>query len=241
MFDGRVELDDLPKLPDEYKDLLVHQLLANGEAELSAGDTYIDSFYPLATTADERYRCAQFAMEEIGHFRYFAELLRQIGVDVGFMVRQAKATRQYFPSDVVNVTFHTWEERSAFSFLCELVGHYQVKEFAESTYAPARHMAPMILKEEAGHFAHGMQLMREASAAEESKIRAQAALERFYPFTLDMFGKSASRRSDAAARWGLRKHTNGELREIYKQDIAKQITKIGYRVPEDDPSKRKFL
>lgn len=241
MFDGSAGPDDLHKLPSEYKELLVHQLLANGEAELSAGDTYVDSLYPLAPNADERYICAQFAMEEIGHFRYFARLLADIGIDVGYMVGQAKASRRYFPADAVNVTFHTWEERAAFSFLCELEGHYQLKELEDSTYAPVREVAPTILKEEAGHFAHGVHLMRQAAQRPESKARAQAALERFFPLALDLFGTSASRRGEAAVRWGLRKHSNGELRQIYQHDIGRHITRLGYRVPEDDPSKRKFV
>jgi ring-1,2-phenylacetyl-CoA epoxidase subunit PaaA len=241
MFDDSVDVADLDKLPAEYKELLVHQLLTNGEAEISAGDTYIDSLYPLAPNADERYLCAQFAMEEIGHFRYFARLLAAVGVDAGPMVLQPKASRRYFPADAVNVPFYSWEERGAFSFLFELEGHYQLKEMLASTYAPLREVMPTILKEEAGHFAHGVKLMRQAREGEAAMARAQAALDRFFPIALDLFGKSNSRRSEAAVRWGLRKHENGELRDIYKEDIGRQITKLGYRVPPDDPSRRKFL
>lgn len=241
MFDDSVDVGDLDKLPAEYKALLTHQLLTNGEAEISAGDTYVDSLYPLAPSADERYLCAQFAMEEIGHFRYFAQVLSRLGVDAGYMVLQPKASRQFFPADAVNVPFHTWEERGAFSFLFELEGLYQLKEMQESTYAPLREVMPTIVKEEAGHFAHGVALMRESSRNEESKARAQAALERFFPFALDLFGKSNSRRGEACVRWGLRKHANGELREIYRQEIGRHITKLGYTVPHDDLSKRKYL
>ena len=241
MFNDRVELADLEKLPAEYKEILVHQLAANGEGELSAGDTYIGSFYPLAPDADERYICTQFAMEEVDHYRRFARLLLEVGVDVGYMVHQAKADRRYFPADSMTVHFSTWEERAAFSFLCELEGHYQIQEMADSTYAPLAAVAPTILKEEAGHFGHGVTLMRRAAETEESKARAQEAMERFYPLALDMFGRSASRRSEAAVRWGLRKHTNGELRDLYKQEIGAYITRLGYREPEDDPGKRKFL
>jgi ring-1,2-phenylacetyl-CoA epoxidase subunit PaaA len=240
MFSDRVEVDDIQKMPAEYKEVLIHQLAANGEGELSAGDTYIDSFLPLAPDADERYTCARFAAEEIDHFRRFARLLAGLGVDVGYMIRQAKAERRYFPADSMNVSFTAWEERAAFSFLCELEGHYQIKEMADSTYGPLADVAPAILKEEAAHFGHGVTLMRRAAQDEESKARAQAALQRFHPMALDMFGRSQSRRAEAAVRWGLRRHTNGELRELYARDIAQHITRLGYRVPEHDPSKRKY-
>jgi ring-1,2-phenylacetyl-CoA epoxidase subunit PaaA len=240
MFTDRVERGGVGKMPAEYQEVLIHQLAANGEGELSAGDTYIDSFLPMAPDADERYMCARFGAEEIDHYRRFARLLRDLGVDVGYMIHQPRSERRYFPADSMNVRFETWEERAAFSFLCELEGHYQIKEMVGSTYGPLADVAPLILKEEAGHFGHGVTLMRRAAQNDESKAPAQAALERFYPMALDMFGRSDSRRGEAAVRLGLRQHTNGELREQYKRDIAEHITRLGYRLPEDDPSKRKY-
>lgn len=240
MFTDRVGIGDVNKLPAEYKEVLIHQLAANGEGELSAGDTYIDSFYPLAPNADERYVCAKFAAEEVDHFRRFAGLLRDLGVSLDHVVQQPKAARRYFAADSMNVVFTQWEERAAFSFLCELEGHFQIKEMVDSSYTPLTSVAASILKEEAGHFAHGVALMRAAAQTEASKDRAQAALERFYPLALDMFGRSDSRRAEAAVRWGLRKHTNAELRNLYKAEIASHINRLGYRLPEDDPSRRKF-
>ncbi len=181
------------------------------------------------------------AMEEIDHYRRFARLLREIDIDISNVVGLPKAQRRYFPADSMTGTFTCWEERAAFSFLCELEGHYQINEMVKSSYAPLAVTAPTILKEEAGHFGHGVRLMRRAAQADESKGRAQAALERFYPLALDMFGRSQSRRSEAAVRWGLRTCTNGELRDLYKTEIAGHITRLEYRVPEDDPSRRKFI
>ncbi len=241
ILDEPVELTDVAKLSPDYLDTLVHQLAANGEGELSAGDTYVDSFYPLSPTADERYKCMQFAMEEIDHYRRFARLLAALGKDVGYMVHQPKNERTYFPADSMTVRFQTWEERAAFSFLCELEGHYQINEMVTSTYAPLAREAAAILKEEAGHFAHGVALMKQAAGHEDSRARAQAAVERFYPMALDMFGRSESRRSETAVRWGLRRHTNGRLRELYQRDVAQHLMRLGYTVPADDPAKRRFV
>ncbi|MFY9806022.1 MAG: Phenylacetic acid catabolic protein, partial [Pseudonocardiaceae bacterium] len=110
-----------------------------------------------------------------------------------------------------------------------------------STYAPLRHEAGIILKEEARHFGYGKRLMRNAfDEGGPARDRAQEALTRFYPMTLDMFGRSASRRGRDAVRWGLRQHDNGELRELYKTEIAQHIEGIGYKVPKDDPRRRQF-
>lgn len=236
----KVDLVNLSKMPEEYKEILIHQLLANGEGELSAGDTYVDSFYPLAPDADERFMCMQFAMEEIDHFRRFSRLLANLGVSAAYMVHQPKVDRRYFAAESMTTNFRTWEERASFSFLCELEGHYQIKEMVSSSYLPLIAEAQAILKEEAGHFAHGLLLLRRASGSPESKERAQDAINRLYPMALDMFGRSDSRRSDAAVRWGLRQHTNGQLRDLYTVDVCRHIERLGYKVPGGDVN-RKFL
>jgi ring-1,2-phenylacetyl-CoA epoxidase subunit PaaA len=241
VFTDDVDIAGVDQLPDQYRELLVHQMLANGEGELSAGDTYVDSFYPLAPNADERYKCLEFGMEEVDHFRRFARLLEALGVDTSNIVQQAKSERRYFRAESMNTRFTHWEERAAFSFLCELEGHFQIKELAASTYVPLRREAAIILKEEARHFGYGKRLMRNAfDEGGPARDRAQAALIRFYPMALDMFGRSNSRRGRDAVRWGLRQHDNGELRELYKADIGQRIEGIGYEVPQDDPIRRQF-
>lgn len=241
VFDEHVDEVAIREMPDEYRDILVHQLLANGEGELSAGDTYVGSFYPLAPNADERYKCLQFGMEEVDHFRRFARLLLSLGVDASGIVGQKKEERRYFPAESMNTAFTQWEERAAFSFLCELEGHFQIKEMTTSTYAPLRDEAEIILKEESRHFGYGKRLMRSAhDGGGVAHDRAQVALNRFYPMALDMFGRSDSKRGRAAVRWGLRRHDNGELRELYKREIARHITSAGFEVPKDDPTLRQF-
>lgn len=240
-FTDKIELTDIDRLPEEYKDILCHQMLANGEGELSAGDTYVNSFYPLAPDANERYKCLQFGMEEVDHYRRFAKLLDQMGVDTSHMIQQDVAERRYFPAESMTTRFETWEQRAAFSFLCELEGHFQIKEMTASTYQPLVTEAKEILKEEAGHFAHGKKLMKIAATETDSKARAQAALNRFFPMALDMFGKSASTRSRKAVRWGLRQHDNGGLRELWKADILGHIESLGYDEPTYDQSVRRFV
>src|SRR5690606_26904629 len=97
------------KMPPEYLEVLIHQMAANGEGELSAGDTYIESFYPLAPDADERYVCAKFAMEEVDHFRRFARLLADLGTDLSSVVSQPRSSRRYFPASSMTVTYECWE------------------------------------------------------------------------------------------------------------------------------------
>jgi ring-1,2-phenylacetyl-CoA epoxidase subunit PaaA len=47
---GRAQWVDGPeqfhRMPDEYKELVVHQMMAHTEGELSGADDYLELFYP---------------------------------------------------------------------------------------------------------------------------------------------------------------------------------------------------
>ncbi len=71
IFTDDFDVAEVDKLPGQYRELFVRQMVADGEGELSAGDTYVDSFYPVAPNADEQYKCLHFGME-VDHFHRFA-------------------------------------------------------------------------------------------------------------------------------------------------------------------------
>jgi hypothetical protein len=72
IFTDDVDVADVDKPSDQYRWLLVHQLRANSDRELSARDIYVDSFYSLLLNADERYKCLQSGTEGVDHFHRFA-------------------------------------------------------------------------------------------------------------------------------------------------------------------------
>ena len=82
--------------------------------------------------------------------------------------------------------------------------------------------------------------MRRAAKDRDARARAQEALDRLYPMAMDMFGRSDSRRSEMAVRWGLRQYTNGQLRDIYRDDVRGHIQRLGYEVP-DEMAHRKYF
>jgi ring-1,2-phenylacetyl-CoA epoxidase subunit PaaA len=62
----------------------------------------------------------------------------------------------------------------------------------------------------------------------------------WWPMTLDMFGRTDSTRNKRYRAWGLKKHTNGQLREAFIEDTVPQIEALGLDVP-DHLENRRFL
>lgn len=226
-------------MPQEYKDLVIRQMLVHTEGELSGADDYVHIFYPMTKDAFEKKVCTERAAEEIDHYVKGAKVLSDIGVDTTFMLEQTLEERDLFATEAVK-EINNWAERALFSFLGEAAVLEMLYEMAESSYAPIADMCPDIIKEEKVHVAHGFRIAREMAQTESGKEQIQAALERWWPVTLDMFGKSNSKRSELYLKWGLRKYSNEEARQRFMAITKPKIEKLGLVIP-DDLKNRAFV
>jgi ring-1,2-phenylacetyl-CoA epoxidase subunit PaaA len=239
-FTDKVEYADFPKMPQEYRDIVLRLLLAHAEGELTGSDMYTLQFFPLAPNAYERYICCLRAAEEVDHYVKTAQVLTELGVDTSHMVHQAVMERNYYPLEAVRFQFSTWEDRGVFSALAEYVGHYQIENMAEASFQPLARICPGILKEEAGHAAHGWRIVKQLSQTPEGHQKVQEAVDRWYPIALDAFGRSDSKRSELYLKWGIKKKANEELRQEFMQDVVPRLAALGLKAPEPHLN-RKFV
>jgi ring-1,2-phenylacetyl-CoA epoxidase subunit PaaA len=55
-----------------------------------------------------------------------------------------------------------------------------------------------------------------------------------------MFGRSSSTNSPIYVKWGIKQHTNEELRQKYIAEAVPEVEKLGLKVP-DQLANRRFL
>jgi len=82
------------------------------------------------------------------------------------------------------------------------------------------------------NIAHGARVCRNLAVTEEGREQLQAALDRMWPMFVGIFGSANTKRSKLAVRYGLRKTTNGEAIELWRQKVGPRVTNLGLRVPE---------
>lgn len=226
-------------MPEEYQALLIHQMKVHTEGEATGSDDYARIFYRLTKDPYEKMLCCQLAAEEMGHHLLGLEVLCDLGIDASYMASQAMKDRKLFDNEVVK-KIDSWAERGFFAFIAEAAALAQIEEFGDSSYAPVADMTNAILRDEKGHIAHGYRIVRELCKTEAGLAEAQKALNRMWPATLDLFGRSDSPRSAAYVRWGLRRYRNGDARKRYAAATRPKLEKLGLEVP-DDLLNRKFL
>lgn len=241
MFTERVEAHDLTTQDPEYIDLLRRVLAIQADCEIGGPHLYVDAMLPAAPSQIDQLVVARTAAEEIDHFRKFARLAGDIGVDTAYILSRPNQNR-YLEAFRGSIT--TWEDFAVFGFLIDRVGKYQLEEFVGCSYAPLSRLLEepsRVMEEEAGHIDFGTTRTAEIAAqGDEARQRVQKAVDFWYATGLDMFGRSESRRAERYRYWGLKRRGNSEARAQYQAEVDPLIESMGLSVP-DPLSGRKYL
>jgi ring-1,2-phenylacetyl-CoA epoxidase subunit PaaA len=225
------------ELPQEYRELLV-KLIYN-HAEILDSKPYrdmIDSQWEVAKreapTLKDLAMMARFNYEEFNHGYIFSNILAGLGGSF-----EKFELRQYlfeFPKQ-------SWMDLALHHFLASKVGVMQIAEWADSSYEPVARVVPRVFREERGHAGMGyMHLAEMVRTSEAKRAEAQDKLAVWWPMTLDMFGSSSSQRNKRYRAWGLKKHTNEQLRQAFIANTVPQIEALGLVCP-DHLANRRYL
>ena len=241
MFSERVDEHNLGQQDPEYIDLLRRVLAIQADCEIGGPHLYVDAMLPAAPTQIDQLVVARTATEEIDHFRKFARLAGDIGVDTAYILSRPNQERYL---EAFRGLITTWEDFAVFGFLIDRVGKYQLEEFSGCSYAPLSRLLEhpsRVMDEEAGHIDFGTTRTAEMAARDgESRARVQKAVDFWYVTGLDMFGRSESRRAERYRYWGLKRRSNAEARAQYMAEVDPLIASMGLTVP-DPLAGRKYL
>jgi len=224
-------------MPPEYRQLLIRVLEVQANIDVP-NQNYTHWIYR-APTLDDQWWLARITMEELGHCRIFAALLKELGVDVdadNFIRLPAEEKKL----DFMKVPWETWTDVGTFLFLTDRVGKYQLQEFVDCSYEPLVRAVGTVLEEEATHPVYGMSILQRICRTPEGRRDAQRHLEKWYPIALDMFGRSDSKNNERYRYWALKKRTHQEMRLAYIAEVEPLIRELGLEPP-DPLVNRKYL
>jgi ring-1,2-phenylacetyl-CoA epoxidase subunit PaaA len=219
---------EFEKMPDEYRDLLTRVLRIQADCEIGGPHLYVSNWVLTAPSADDIWRMSRIAAEEVDHFRKMNRLLKIIGssADDRLWVDREERYVDAFKSEMPS-----WADIAVFGMLIDRVGEYQLEEFTDSSFQPLNEMLPAILMEEKGHVSFGLHKSRDL-IDDGRKDELQAAVDRWYPEALDMFGSATSTRVAKYIKWGLKKRTNEQARQQYKAESDAVLRELGLEIPE---------
>ena len=219
---------EFDKMPDEYRELLVRVLRIQADCEIGGPHLYVSKWVLTAPTADDQWRMSRIAAEEVDHFRKMNRLLKLIGSSAEDRLWVDKEERYV---DAFKSEMPSWADIAVFGLLIDRVGEYQLDEFRDSSFEPLNKVLPPILAEEKGHVSFGLFKCRDL-IDQGKQDEVQAAIDRWYPEALDMFGNARSKRDHKYIRWGLKRRTNEQARQQYAAEAQAVIRELGLQVPD---------
>ncbi len=227
-----------PDMPEDYRRFMI-KLLKNAHVENNANPNYR---VVLANIANAGLRFApdgrammveaEIVKQEVGHGQIVADLIRSLGDD--------PFNPNWVGQYAFEIPLENWCDVAWFHMLIDRVGLYVGIEWMGATYEPLAKVSEKLEKEELFHATAGFRFMKKIVNSPESKKEAQDLLYKWWPAALDMFGRSDSKNSQHYVKWGIKAHTNAELRQKYIEDTVPLLEQMELVVP-DHRANRRFV
>jgi ring-1,2-phenylacetyl-CoA epoxidase subunit PaaA len=231
--------DEGDELPEEYRQLVTNIVLvqADIESELVFESSVMRTHIMSAPTPRARVQMARFYAEEINHGYIFWEMARGLGVELtADYFRAARRKRQEGFSKVGEV--ESWPEMAILNTLTDRNGVFVFRDMVDCSYRPWQRVARQVLSDEIGHAALGYRNLTGVVNDPGGRELAQRYLDKWYPLTLDMFGRSDSVRQWRYIAWGIRRSDNESVRRAFVAEVDPLLRGLGLEPPPYEQGRR---
>jgi 1,2-phenylacetyl-CoA epoxidase catalytic subunit len=235
---GAHKYETAEELDPDFAKLVVKLMVVQADTEFASIQQH-RPWLDRAPTLEDRWIESRIIADEARHGLQACRILRDFGEAGQQYIDELLAKREgQHKLDAFNMPFDTWADVGAFTCFVDRVGVYQLRAFQECSYGPLARAMPLMLSEEQLHLNFGSSVLRRmvhdgpkyAGSAEE----AQAAVNKWYPRALDMFGHSNSETSRRAIEYGLKRWTNEEARARYIAEVTALAKAVGLELPSPD-------
>jgi ring-1,2-phenylacetyl-CoA epoxidase subunit PaaA len=241
-------IETVEEMSDEYFDLLSNLMTQQADSELAGGFGYVP-WIMKAPTTEEKLVVSNIVRDEVRHGRAMYRLLEDIGVPVDDYVEQFDFTyRVEGTTDLgatragtdkrVNIFYYSidsWADFVMFNFLMDRGAGHQLEDVKQSSYGPWRREIDRIFKEELTHVAHGDYWVKRLALNARTKPEIQAALGRWWPRVMAIFGRPGSKKNARYRALGLKIRDNHQVRVDFEHEVRQKAEGWGLTIPDWTP------
>ena len=223
------------EIPPEMRKLVVKLMVVQADTEFASIQQH-RPWLDRAPTLEDRWIESRIIADEARHGLQACRILRDFGEEGQKFIDELLTKRGgEHKLDAFNMKFDLWSDVGAFTCFVDRVGVYQLRAFQECSYGPLARAMPLMLSEEQLHLNFGASVLRrmvqDGPKYSGSKEEAQAAVNKWYPRALDMFGHSNSETSRRAIEYGLKRWTNEEARRRFIEEVTGLVAALGLTLP----------
>ena len=230
--DGRIEPRDA--MPDGYRKTLIRQIAQHAHSEI-IGMQPEGNWISRAPSLRRKAILMAKVQDEAGHGLYLYAAAETLGVDRADLLDLLHNGRQKY-SSIFNYPTLTWADIGAIGWLVDGAAIVNQVPLCRCSYGPYARAMVRVCKEESFHQRQGFEILHAlCNGTPAQKAMAQDALDRWWWPSLMMFGPpdADSTHSAQSMAWGIKRHSNDELRQRFVDMTVPQADVLGLRVPDD--------
>ncbi len=230
--DGRIEPRDA--MPDAYRKTLIRQIAQHAHSEI-IGMQPEGNWITRAPSLRRKAILMAKVQDEAGHGLYLYAAAETLGIDRAELLDLLHSGRQKY-SSIFNYPTLTWADIGAIGWLVDGAAIVNQVPLCRCSYGPYARAMVRICKEESFHQRQGFEILYTlCNGTGAQKAMAQDALDRWWWPSLMMFGPpdDESTHSAQSMAWGIKRHSNDELRQRFVDMTVPQAEVLGLRIPDD--------
>ncbi len=240
-------IESADEMSDEYFDNLANLMLQQADSELAGAFGYVP-WIMQAPTTEEKLAVANIVKDEVRHARAMYRLLEDLGIDTDSHVARHDYNFRIDAADLkdkraaddrrVNIFYYsidTWADFVMFQFCMDRGAGHQLEDVRKSSYGPWRREIERIFKEEQMHVNHGDYWVKKMALDRSTKAGVQAALNKWYPRTMNIFGRPKTQRNQLYRKYGLKQRDNDDVRSSFLGEVRLRCSEWGLSLPDWKP------
>ncbi len=229
--DQRIEPRDW--MPDRYRATLIRQIAQHAHSEI-IGMQPEGAWLTRAPSLRRKAVLLAKVQDEAGHGLYLYSAAETLGVDRADLTEKLITGAQKY-SSIFNYPTLTFADVGVIGWLVDGAAICNQVPLCRSSFGPYARAMIRVCKEESFHQRQGYELlMTMMRGTGEQRDMVQDAVNRWWWPTLMMFGPpdAASPNTGQSMRWGIKRHTNDELRQRFVDMSVPQAQALGVTFPD---------
>src|ERR687890_755742 len=231
--DRRVEPRDW--MPEGYRKTLIRQVAQHAHSEIIGMQPEGDWLLAAPGLRRKAILLAK-VQDEAGHGMYLYSAAETLGADRADLTDKLIERKQKY-SSIFNYPTLSYADVGVIGWLVDGAAICNQVPLCRSSYGPYARAMIRICKEESFHQRQGYELlmtMMRGTPAQREMV--QEATNRFWWPSLMMFGPPDDRspNTERSMAWGIKRHTNDELRQRFVDMSVPQAEALGVTLPDPD-------
>jgi ring-1,2-phenylacetyl-CoA epoxidase subunit PaaA len=231
--DERIEPRD--EMPAGYRRTLIRQIAQHAHSEI-IGMQPEGEWITRAPSLRRKAILMAKVQDEAGHGLYLYGAAETLGVDRSELMELLIAGKQRY-SSIFNYPTPTWADMGAIGWLVDGAAIVNQVPICRCSYGPYARAMIRICKEESFHQRQGFEILYTLSTGSPAqRAMLQDAVDRWWWPSLMMFGPPDDESPNTAQSmaWGIKRHTNDELRQRFVDMTVPQSQVLGVTLPDPD-------